>query len=212
MSETSNKVKEAYNEWAEVYDTNENRTRDLNAKTIRQESFSFKNKRILEIGCGTGLNTQYLIQQAGQVVGLDISEKMLSKARGRIHHKNTMFVQGDITKPWNFESESFDFIVANLVLEHIEQLSHAFTEANRVLTSGGTFYIGELHPYKQLRKSQAKFVSQKTGKVVLVDAFTHSVSEYINEGLQAGFTLHQIKEYQDKEDQIPRLLTLLFRK
>ena len=212
MSETSRKIKVAYNEWAEVYDTNENRTRDLNATTIRQQSFSFKNKRVLEIGCGTGLNTEYLIQEGGQVVGLDLSEKMLSKALKRIDHGDVNFVEGDITKPWDFKNESFDFIVANLVLEHIEQLSHVFTEAHRVLSSGGQFYIGELHPYKQLRESQAKFVSQKTGKEVLVDAFTHSVSEYINEGLRAGFTLQQIKEVYDKEDEIPRLLTLLFKK
>lgn len=212
MKKTSLKVKTAYDEWAEIYDTNKNLTRDLNARTIRGESLSLVNKRILEIGCGTGLNTQYLVQKAKEVVGLDLSEEMLKVARRRIGEENVRFVVGDITEPWHFENASFDMIVANLVLEHIEDLSHVFREAGRVLRSEGTLYIAELHPYKQLNQSQAKYVSQETGEEVFVDAFTHSISEYVNEALREGFVLKMIKEHKHKKDDLPRLLVLLFEK
>lgn len=212
MSETSSNIKKAYDEWAEIYDSDKNRTRDLNAQTIRGESLSLAHKRILEIGCGTGLNTQYLVHHASEVVGLDISEKMLARARQRVIDEKARFVLGDITKAWDFKNGSFDFIVANLVLEHIEDLSHVFGEAYRLLNPGGEFYIGELHPYKQLRQSQARYTSKKTGEEVLVDAFTHSISEYVNDGLEAGFALRKLGEQRHEEDDIPRLLTLLFEK
>lgn len=47
MSDSSSNVQQACNEWAEVYDTNENSTRDLNYKTIRRESFELSSKRTL---------------------------------------------------------------------------------------------------------------------------------------------------------------------
>lgn len=212
MNKTSLSVKKAYDEWAEIYDTNENPTRDLNAQTIRRESLSLANKRILEIGCGTGLNTQYLAQNAGQVVGLDISEEMLEVARQRISDKNARFMVGDITKAWDFKNRTFDLIVANLVLEHIEELSHVFREAYRVLNPGGTLYVAELHPYKQLDSSQAKYVSRKTGKEILVKAFIHSISEFVNEALHEGFVLRRMKEHKHNEDDTPRLLVLVFEK
>jgi ubiquinone/menaquinone biosynthesis C-methylase UbiE len=212
MNKTSLSVKKAYDEWAEIYDTDNNPTRDLNAQTLRKASLSLENKRILEVGCGTGLNTKYLAQNAKQVVGLDISEEMLEVARQRISEKNVRFKIGDITNNWNIKTASFDVIVANLVLEHIENLRHVFNEAYRVLHYGGILYIAELHPYKQLSRSQARYVNPKTGEEIMVDAFLHSVSEYVNEALEEGFVLEKIKEHKHKEDEIPRLLVLIFEK
>lgn len=208
----SHNVKKAYNEWAKIYDTNENPTRDLNYQTIREASLELKDKKVLEIGCGTGLNTVYLAERAEHVTGIDISEKMLEKAYQRVGKKNTEFITADITQPWQFGKETFDLIIGNLVLEHVENLAHVLHEAFRVLKSRGTFYIAELHPYKQLQQSQAKFVRPETGEEVLVDAFSHMVSEYVNSGLETGFNLYRMREYHEKNEDMPRLLTLLFRK
>lgn len=212
MSNTSTRVQKAYDEWAEIYDTNENSTRDLNYQAIRGESLSFHNKTVLELGCGTGLNTQHIALEAKKVIGVDFSEQMLFKARERNSEDNIRFVTADITKYWDFEDESFDFIVANLVLEHVEDLSHIFREAYRVLRRNGKIYLAELHPYKQIQRSQAKYISQKSGEEILVDAFIHSTSEYVNEGLSAGFSLIKMREWQKDDEKIPRLISLLFDK
>ena len=212
MAEIKNSIRQAYNEWADIYDSNENPTRDLNYRAVREAPLDFDRKNVLEIGCGTGLNTTYFAEKANQVTAVDFSGQMLKKARQRISQDNITFVEADITKPWSFKDESFDLVVGNLVLEHIQNLSPVFEETVRVLRGGGIFYIAELHPYKQLRQSQAKFVSRETGEEVLVDAFMHSVSEYVNKALSVGFTLHEMQEYHKKEEEIPRLLTLLFEK
>jgi ubiquinone/menaquinone biosynthesis C-methylase UbiE len=205
-------VRKAYDEWAKIYDNNENPTRDLNYQAIREAALEVKDKKVLEIGCGTGLNTVYLAKRAEHVTGMDISKKMLEKASQRVEKKNTEFITADITQPWELSKETFDLIVGNLVLEHVENLAHIMHEAFRVLKSRGSFYIAELHPYKQLQQSQAKFVREETGEEVLVDAFPHAISEYVNSGLEAGFNLCKMKEFQEKNEDIPRLLTLHLKK
>ena len=52
---------QAYNVWAENYDTVENKTRDLEAKALHESILPTKLLDILEIGCGTGKNTEYLL-------------------------------------------------------------------------------------------------------------------------------------------------------
>lgn len=212
MTNQNPSIRAAYDEWAEFYDRDENPTRDLNFKAIREESLDLSGKKVLEIGCGTGLNTEYLAHNAANVVAVDFSEKMLQKARQRLETGKVDFIKADITKPWDFECTSFDLVIANLVLEHVEQLSHVFEETYRVLNPNGEFYIAELHPYKQLQNSQAKFTSKMSGEEVLVDAFDHSISEFINTGIKAGFNLLGIEEWKSKGEDIPRLLTLHFQK
>jgi ubiquinone/menaquinone biosynthesis C-methylase UbiE len=212
MSDISHRVRDAYDNWAEVYNTDENKTRDLNAGILKSFLTDIKKKRILEIGCGTGINSEYFARHAESLTGIDISEKMLNQARKRVRHSNAVFLNSDITRPWQFEDQSFDVISANLVLEHIEDLSHIYNEAFRVLDQQGLLYIAELHPFRQLNQSQARFTHQKTGELILVDAFLHPISEYLNEAISSGFLLIGAGEHQTEDDKLPRLLTLLFQK
>src|SRR5699024_617685 len=122
MVNSTKNIQQAYDEWAEIYDSNDNPTRDLNKKTLREASLKLSENNIIEIGCGTGLNTDYLAQQAQQVKGIDFSEKMLAKARTRVNQENVQFITADITQEWSFLESSVDIIVGNLVLEHIENL------------------------------------------------------------------------------------------
>lgn len=50
-------VETAYNKWAEQYDTNENKTRDLEGVSLRKTLANINFEECLEIGCGTGKNT-----------------------------------------------------------------------------------------------------------------------------------------------------------
>ncbi len=210
MTNSTNSVQSAYNQWATVYDSDNNFTRDLNAKVLRQQNFKLTDKSVLEIGCGTGLNTVWFADRAHNVEAVDISEAMLELAKRRVIKGRVQFHQADIIKGWDFKDGSFDLVVANLVLEHVENLSHIFQEAHRVLKSRGQLYIGELHPYRQLQGSKAQYKNLETGEKVFVLAFNHSVSEFINEGISAGFILQRIDEWKQPTDEMPRLLTLLF--
>ena len=70
-------VKKAYNVWAEQYDTNENKTRDLEAISLRTTLADFSFNTCLEIGCGTGKNTEWLLTKASHITAIDLSDEML---------------------------------------------------------------------------------------------------------------------------------------
>ncbi|WP_345345564.1 methyltransferase domain-containing protein [Candidatus Villigracilis affinis] len=63
----------------------------------------------------------------------------------------------DLTKQWPCEDKAYDLISCNLVLEHIPDLAHIFSEAARVLRSGGKFLINELHPFQAVSGPKARF-------------------------------------------------------
>lgn len=69
----------AYDRWATQYDTDANDTRDLNGEVLRQQTFLDGDDAVLELGCGTGLNTAWLAAQAGAVTATDVSDEMLAR-------------------------------------------------------------------------------------------------------------------------------------
>lgn len=204
-------VQQAYDKWSKSYDTVENKTRDLEARALR-ESVSGENLEILEIGCGTGKNTEFLRTKAKHLTGADFSEEMLALAKRKIRAENVGFRQLDLREKWNFAESSFDLITCSLALEHIENIDYVFAEANRVLRAGGRFYFGELHPFKQYQGSKARF---ETGAGVFeLECFVHHVSEFFAAAVNNNFEVVELREWFDDDDktQIPRLLTMILRK
>ena len=206
-------VAQAYDRWSRRYDDDHNATRDLDARVVRQSPLRIAGARVLELGCGTGKNSQWLATQARELVALDFSPGMLDVARRRVRAAHVRFVEHDITRPWPVEPTSMDIVVGNLVLEHVRDLRPIYTEAARVLRPGGQLFFCELHPYRQLRGGQAHFEDTETDQIIPVTAFQHSVSEYVNGALDAGFTLRTLGEHLEEDatmDAAPRLLSVLF--
>ncbi len=114
-------------------------------------------KSVLEIGCGTGKNTALLAQISEHVRALDFSEGLMDQAKDKLRADNIDFVIADITQSWPCEKRSFDLLVCNLVLEHIQDLSFVFSEASRVLVDAGRMFVCELHRYRQYQGTQANF-------------------------------------------------------
>lgn len=212
-SNPADKIASAYNEWSRTYETVANPTRDLAASALRLQALDLPNREVLEIGCGTGLNTRYLAEHARRVIALDFSTGMLEQARRNVRAANVRFVQQDIQLNWNVDDHSIDLIICTLVLEHIENLRHIFSQAARVLRAGGEFLIYELHPFRQLQGGQAQFKNDDAGEIVLIPAYLHSISEFVNTSIECGFKLLRLDELRDAttdEDKtgFPRLLSV----
>ncbi len=205
-------TQEAYNNWASQYDTNINKTRDLEGKALRTVLSGISFESCLEIGCGTGKNTVWFAEKAGQITSVDLSEEMLAKAKEKITTDKVQFVQADITTDWRFRNQLYDLVSFSLVLEHIETLEHIFKETAAALKPGGHVYIGELHPFKQYAGSKARFETAEG--VQVVDCFNHHITDFIQAAQKNGLTLVEINEYfdEDNRNEMPRILTLLFEK
>ena len=201
----------AYDRWSETYEAVENATRDLAARVLRQYPLSLRDCEILEIGCGTGLNSGYLAKHAKHLTAFDVSAGMLEQARSKITAANVRFVQADIQLEWPLADGSVDLVVCMLVLEHIAKINHVFQEAARVLWPGGEFFVCEFHPFRQLQGRQARFTDETSRDLVFVRAFLHEISEYVNTSIQHGFQLIRLDEWRDDDrdqSKLPRLVSL----
>jgi len=204
-------VQQAYDVWANNYDQVENKTRDLEAKALRASISTSALLNILEIGCGTGKNTEWLLIRAKQLVAVDFSAEMLVRAKEKITANNVEFKELDLRNDWEFSENRFDLITCSLALEHIQNINFVFEQAEKALRIGGFFYIGELHPFKQYQGSKARFDS--ADGVFELECFTHHISEFFAAAKDNDFECLDLTEWFDDDDRttVPRLLTMIFR-
>ena len=205
-------INNAYNAWAAQYDTNDNKTRDLEALALKKLLSGKAYKHCLEVGCGTGKNTQWLLTICDQITAIDFSQGMLAIAKNKINSAKVNFSEVDITKDWTFAKATYDLVTFSLMLEHIQDLHAVFQKLSKVTATGSHVYIGELHPFKQYAGSKARFETDNGTEVLT--CFNHHVTDFIQAAIASGFHLLQLEEQFDEGDrsQLPRILNLLFEK
>jgi len=201
-----------YNQWSATYDDVENKTRDLEKMAGQEMLSTIDFQNVLELGCGTGKNTEWLSRKAVRLQAVDLSEEMMAKAREKVQSSHVSFQQANISRAWDFVQKQPDLITCSLILEHIEDLHFIFKEAAGVMKEKGYFYICELHPYKQYTGSKARFETPEGLQVL--ECFVHHVSDYFVAAKSNGFTCVELKEWFDENDRSngPRLISFLFQK
>jgi predicted TPR repeat methyltransferase len=205
-------IEKAYDIWAEQYDTNNNRTRDLDIKATKQTLSKYSFNSVLELGCGTGKNTQWLLTKASYVLGIDFSKEMLKIAEEKINDERFEYKKADINNEWGIKNKKFDLITSSLTLEHIRNLNHIFKQAHTQLKDNGLFFLSELHPFKQYTGTKAQYDTINGTKEL--EVYTHHTSEYIKCAKKNGFKIVEINEWFDDitKKTIPRLITIVFKK
>jgi ubiquinone/menaquinone biosynthesis C-methylase UbiE len=103
-------------------------------------------KRVLEIGCGAGPLTAWLIDQGAQVTGIDVSPGMLALARERVGTRAQLLLKS-VEEPLDFAQDgSIDVVVASLVLHYVRDWLPPLREFRRVLAPGGVVVFSTHHP------------------------------------------------------------------
>ncbi len=93
----------------------------------------------LEIGCGPGTWTPLLAEKAGEVTALDLSEKMLERAREAVREPNVTFVQGDAA---SFVTDrAFDRVMSVRVLEYVPEWRSIVRRLEDLVAPGGRAVI-----------------------------------------------------------------------
>ena len=205
-------IQDAYTRWSDTYDSDRNLTRDLDHRVMQDALNGLSCQHILEAGCGTGKNTAFLTGIGRQILALDFSPGMLRQAKAKIDSDQVFFVVADLTKPWPCKDESFELIVCNLVLEHIEDLDAVFAQVSRAVKAGGQFFLSELHPFRQYKGKKANF--RREDEAIEIPAFTHHLSDFTESARRNGLSLGIMREWWHEEDQnkLPRLVSFMFEK
>lgn len=112
-----------------------------------QEWFDFKlgrGRNVLEIGCSIGAASLLLQERGFKVLGTDLSEFAVKKAKKAIHQ--VKFEELDIENSKKY-ANTFDLIFCFEVIEHLGDLDAAFANAYRMLKKGGVFIASTPYPY-----------------------------------------------------------------
>jgi len=95
------------------------------------------NKKILDLGCGTGDFIKILKTKSSKVEGADISKKVAN-----IGKKNGLIIKvANLTKKFPYNNNTFDVITAGELIEHIYDTDFFLEEIKRILKKNGTFIL-----------------------------------------------------------------------
>jgi SAM-dependent methyltransferase len=104
--------------------------------------------RMLDVACGQGRVARELARRGARVVGADLSDTLLGKARAaeKDDPLGIAYVHVDVAAPGAFAEELFDGVVCNFGLSDVDDLDGALATIARVLRLGGPFVFSILHP------------------------------------------------------------------
>ena len=144
--ELKRKTGKVYGKFWKKFTNNENNL----AKKFIQERFKnfssfnnnfFKNKKIIDVGCGGGRYSNALkLLKAKTVIGVDYSDDGIKTAKKNYKLKNLSFKKQDVLN-LKFQKDSFDIVFCNGVLHHTSDLNKGIKELHRVCKKGGYIYL-----------------------------------------------------------------------
>lgn len=107
---------------------------------------SLQGKKILDLGCGYGWHCIFAAEQgATQVLGIDLSKKMIEEAEKRNTKKQIKYRVCGIEE-YEYPENMWDCVVSNLALHYIENIEKIFQMVYRTLKPGGVFLFNIEHP------------------------------------------------------------------
>lgn len=101
--------------------------------------------RVLDMGCGAGEMCRYLIEQgAASVIGMDVSERMLEKAKS--YDDTGITYIHTAAEEASFEPGSFNLVVSSFLLHYIKDISPVIKNIHGWLSPGGKYVFSMEHP------------------------------------------------------------------
>ncbi len=184
-----------YNRLSAVYDLMEWPVEFLFYKKWRKEALSGLKGMVLEVGVGTGKNLKYY-PKGCSVIGIDISEGMLEKARKRAEGLNNVTLLLMDAEHLEFPDNSFDYVITTFVLCSIPDPAKALKEMHRVLKPDG-----EMINIEHMRSSTRWIASYEDFiNPISVDLTGVNVNRKTVENIgKAGFTIKDVKNLAFKD-------------
>jgi len=169
----------AYDLWASTYDEQENNLIVYLDEIVFDEMISginFKDKIVVDVGCGTGKHWKKMFEKKPQeVIGFEVSAEMLKKLHGKYPGTKAWLVHDEQLKQCG--DESCDIIVSTLVIGYVENLFKVFTEWNRVLKKNGEIFFTDFHPEALQKGGSRSF--KFNGQILYIKNYIHSLAEIV---------------------------------
>lgn len=184
----------------------------------------FKGKKVLDLGCGFGWHCRYAIENGAiSVVGIDLSEKMLARAK-EINDLEGILYERMALEDADFPAEQFDIILSSLTLHYVESFGKIAQNVYQWLTLGGSFVFSVEHPVFTAEGSQdwnydtngektawpvdKYFIEGKRNTTFLgenVIKYHRTLTSYLNTLLKQGFKIKEIIEPEPSPEMLKEI-------
>jgi SAM-dependent methyltransferase len=176
--------------------------------------------RVVDLGCGFGWFCRWARQQgAAAVLGIDVSEKMLARARAVSTDAAITYLEADLEAA-ELPQAAFDLAYSSLALHYVEDLGGLLAKVRRALVPGGRFVFSAEHPIFTAPTQPGWSLGVDGRKIWPVDSYLcegprrtdwlaegvikqhRTLATYLNLLLQLGFGLSHIEEWGPTNEQI----------
>lgn len=173
----------------------------------------FKNRRVLDLGCGFGWHCKYAEQNgATEIIGLDISENMLETAKSKNGSEKIKYIQGAI-EDIEFPDSYFEVVMSSLAIHYVKSFEDVCNKVSKILKSGGSFVFSAEHPVFTAEGSE-DWIYDEDGNIMHwpvdnyfcegkrstcflgenVVKYHRTLSTYINTLIKSGFNITGVTE------------------
>ncbi|HYZ41216.1 MAG TPA: class I SAM-dependent methyltransferase [Stellaceae bacterium] len=176
--------------------------------------------RVVDLGCGFGWFCRWARQHgAAQVLGIDVSEKMLAQARATTEDAAITYLRADM-EALDLREAAFDLAYSSLALHYIENLEGLLATVHRALVPGGRLVFSAEHPIYTAPLQPGWSVAADGRKQWPIDNYLcegprrtdwlakgvvkqhRTLGTYLNLLLRLGFVLLHVGEWGPTDEQI----------
>ncbi len=187
--------------------------------TLRAMLPAIDGRRVLDLGCGFGWFCRWAAEQgASSVLGLDLSERMLARARMQTDDARVAYERHDL-EDVELTHRSFDLVYSSLTLHYIVDLPRLVSQVASCVGPGGTFVFSIEHPI-YTAPSVPQFVTDDHGVAWRLDRYLdegarstdwlapgvikqhRTVASYLGALIGAGFELTELAEWGPSAAQV----------
>jgi ubiquinone/menaquinone biosynthesis C-methylase UbiE len=168
----------SYDDIAEWYDT------WVGSDSMREDPFfpaveallgDVAGQRVCDLACGQGRAARHLADLGAQVLGIDLSAKLLAIARRHeeVEPRGVEYRQADARNLDGIADGAFDGVLCHMALMDIPDLTPTLRSAARILRPDGWFVFAILHPC---------YNTARSGEMVSPEGWVRTVGSYFTEG------------------------------
>lgn len=134
---STEEVQAYFNDAAQSWDS-KNHCSEEKLRRIVELSGIERGSRVLDLACGTGILTGFLLEVTPFVTGLDLAENMVARAREKYAGTTARFLQGDF---YDYAGESFDAVILHNAYPHFEDKERLVMCMAAALKPGGRMVV-----------------------------------------------------------------------
>lgn len=167
---------------------------------------------VLDAGCGTGAQCEWLVGEGADVIGIDLSPAMVTEAKARCGGKGR-FLVADLAEPLDLAPRSVDGVTSSLVLHYLRDWQIPMRSFAQALCPGGWVVLSLDHPFARPLPNQrgsyfdTQLVSdtwRKAGVEVTQHFWRRPLSAVATEFTAAGFVIDGIAEARPSPEAVAR--------